>query len=327
MLSRLARGLYSLGRVVERAQHVARILEVNHKMSLERSSHDDPEVWSAISQSFDCEIPAPDERALYGVLVLSPEHPYSVLRCISEARDEGRSMREQISEEMWIHLNRTHLEFQSMTYEKVIVIGRSEFNRRVEVFADALHGLADDTMIRDESWAFLRLGKFTERVRMVCRILEIKRKSVSADLDGGPVDVHQWQALLRSLSGYEPYRRAYDARVLPSRVLEFVIQRSDFPRSLVCSLLDIQKALAIVSEGGERQADLEIRVMQMMDEIRSIDTSLIVQVGSFETELRRVEKSCAAIEEAIELAYFTSLRPSSSVPIVVSPGAGLVSQQ
>ena len=326
MLSRLARGLYSLGRVVERSQHVARILEVNHKMSLERSSSDDGEIWSAISESFDCELTAPDERSLYGELVLSADHPYSVLRCISEARDEGRSMREQISEEMWIHLNRTHLELQSVTYERVIVIGRSEFNRRVEVFADALHGLADDTMIRDDSWAFLRLGKFTERARMVCRILEIKRKSVSSDLDGGPVDVHQWQALLRSLSGYEPYRRAYDARVVPPRVLEFVLQRSDFPRSLFCALLDIQKALAIVSSGSERQAELDLHLVQLMDEIKSIDTSLIATAGLFEIELGKLEESCSDIEDAIELAYFTSLRPSS-VPILVSPGAGLVSQQ
>ena len=326
MLSRLARGLYSLGRVVERSQHVARILEVNHKMSLERSSNDDGEIWSAISESFDCGLRAPDERSLYTALVLSPEHPYSVLRCISEARDEGRSMREQISEEMWIHLNRTHLELQSLTYERVIVIGRSEFNRRIEVFSDALHGLADDTMIRDDSWAFLRLGKFMERARMVCRILEIKLKSVSSDLDGGPVDVHQWQALLRSLSGYEPYRRAYDARVMPSRVLEFVLQRPDFPRSLFCALLDIQNALAIVSSGSERQSELDLKVVQLMEDIKSIDSSVISTTGLFERELEKLEESCSVIDEFVDLAYFTSLRPSS-VPILVSPGAGLVSQQ
>ena len=161
---------------------------------------------------------------------------------------------------------------------------------------------------------------------MVCRILEIKLKSVSSDLDGGPVDVHQWQALLRSLSGYEPYRRAYDARVMPSRVLEFVLQRPDFPRSLFCALLDIQNALAIVSSGSERQSELDLKVVQLMEDIKSIDSSVISTTGLFERELEKLEESCSVIDEFVDLAYFTSLRPSS-VPILVSPGAGLVSQQ
>ena len=326
MLSRLARGLYDLGRVVERAQHVARILEVNHKMSLERTASDEGEIWSAISDSFSCHLAAPDERGLYATLICSPDHPYSVLRCVAEARDEGRSMREQISEEMWPHLNRTHLELQSMTYERVMVIGRSEFNRRIEIFADALHGLADDTMIRDESWAFLRLGKLIERALMVCRILDIKRKSVASHSDGRPVDVYQWQALLRSLSGYEPYRRAYDARVVPQRVLEFVLQNPDFPRSLTCTLSDIQTTLSFISSSSERQANLGLTVIELIEELQSIDAQLIVALGSLEQEVNALERACSEIEKAVEIAYFTSLRPSS-VPIVISPGAGLVPQQ
>ncbi|MEM9175263.1 MAG: alpha-E domain-containing protein, partial [Myxococcota bacterium] len=318
--------LYELGRSVERAHHVIRILEVNHKMNLERSARNDHEICAAISESFGCGLDAPDERSLYGALVLSPTHPCSVRFCVSEARDQGRAMREHISEEIWLHLNRTHLEFQRLTFDEILGIGRSEFNRRVEVFADALHGLADDTMIRGDSWGFLRLGKLVERASMVCRILEIKRKSISSDLDGGPVDVHQWQALLRSVAGYEPYRRAYDARVVPARVLEFVLQRPDFPRSLVCTLNEIRGALAVVGTGSAMQARLDQSVSALTETLNALDPEEILRDGAFEGELRSLGRACQEIDASIELAYFTSLRPAAS-PITVTPGAGLVPQQ
>ena len=326
MLSRIARGLYDLGRAVERAQHVVRILEVNHKMNLERTSQDDREIWGAISDSFGCGLEMPEERGLYEVLVLSRTHVYSVARCIAEARDEGRAMRDHISEEMWLHLNRAHLDFKGLTFERIMARGRSEFNREIEVFADALHGLADDTMIRGEAWAFLRIGKFVERSLMVCRILEIKRKSISAGLDGGPVDVHQWQVLLRSLSGYEPYRRAYDARIAPERVLEFVLQRPDFPRSLSCTLIEMSRALEMVSSAHPLQARLDRHVARMIEGLRTAPIEEMIELGAFEKHLRLIEQACGEIADSIDLAYFTSLRPTAT-PISVSPGAGLVPQQ
>lgn len=325
MLSRIARGLYDLGRAVERAQHVVRILEVNHKMNLERAAQDEYEVWSAISEAFDCELDYPDERSLYGLLVLSETHPYSVRRCIADARDEGRAMREHISEEMWLHLNRTHLELSNLDFDAILAIGRSEFNRRIEIFADALYGLADDTMIRGESWSFLHIGKLAERATMICRILEIKRKSIVKEFEGEPVDVHQWQALLRCLSGYEPYRRAYDARIVPARVLEFVLQRPDFPRSLTCTLSDMRRAIQVVSGNNALQMQLDRSVGQLLEALRLTDPHELVASGSFESERRNLDRRCLEIMEAMDLAYFTSLRPASN-PIMAAPGAGLVPQ-
>jgi uncharacterized alpha-E superfamily protein len=327
MLSRIARSLYELGRHVERAQHVVRILEVNHKMNLERASADESNVWTAISESFECGLDQADEAALYGALVLSRDHPYSVLRCIAEARDHGRAMRDHISEEMWVHLNRTHLELAPLDFARILRIGRSEFNRRIEVFGNALFGLADDTLIRGESWAFLRIGKLAERAEMICRILEIKRKSLvlSPEAEGAPLDVHQWQALLRSLSGYEPYRRAYDARIVPERVLEFVTRRPDFPRSLACTLTDLHHTLRSLPGASALQLDLQHGVARLVEDLQLLDAFELVRAGSFEGELRRLEQRCAALGDGLDLAYFTSHRPAST-PIAAPPGAGLVPQ-
>ena len=217
MLSRIARGLYDVGGAIERAQDVTRILEVNHKMNLERAALEEASVWTAVSEAFECGLENPSEADLYRELVISTTHPYSVRHCIEGARSEARAMRDHISEEMWLHLNRSHLDLASLSFERILQIGRSEFNRRIELFANAFHGFADTTMIRGEAWYFLGIGRLAERASMLCRILEIKRKSLALapEHEGAPIDFHQWQALLRSLSGYEPYRRAYDARIQP----------------------------------------------------------------------------------------------------------------
>jgi uncharacterized alpha-E superfamily protein len=328
MLSRIAKGIYDLGRQVERAQHVARVLEVNHKMNLERVSADETDVWTAISESFHCDLDQPTEARLYEELILSTSHPYSVRGCVERARDQGRAMRDHISEEMWLHLNRTHLELADLRFEEILRSGRSEFNARIEVFTDAFYGMADDTMIRGQAWAFLRAGRFLERALMICRILEIKRKTLSLapESEGAPLDVHQWQALLRSLSGYEPYRRAYDARILPERVLEFVLKRPDFPRSLTCSVLELRSALDLVGESGGSHLRLSGELDRMLEELRSIDTTDVARSGSFEPELRRLDRYCRGLVKSLDLAYLTSLRPVAN-PITAAPGAELVPQQ
>jgi uncharacterized alpha-E superfamily protein len=326
MLSRIALGLYGLGRSVERVQNVTRILEVNHKMHLQRSDGPGGRVWEAIAQSFLCPVEHYTERALYDALVHSETHPYSVRRCLREARDEGRTMREHISDEMWIHLNLHFLEFRDVSFDSVLEIGRSEFNRRIEVFCDALFGLADDTMIRGEAWAFLRLGKQMERALMICRILDIKRKSISSDADGAPADVHHWQALLRSLSGYAPYRRVYDARVLPYQVLEFVLKREDFPRSLAHALREMRDTIDLLGAQNPLVSRVVALLGELRDDLRLRDIDRTIHPEAFGRELAYLNEACHEIADGIELAYFTSLRPAS-VLIRVAPNAPLNSQQ
>ena len=308
MLSRVANGLFDLSQSVERAQHVAQIIEVNHKMNLEREAHDDAEVWRAISDAFDGAMTHPGERDIYESLALSDDHPYSVRQCVSRARFEGRAMREHISEEMWLHLNHTHLSFDSLTFDLIVGIGRSEFNRRVTIFADAFSGLSDDTMIRGEAWAFLRIGKLMERATMICRILKIKENLMVLEQGGAPIDTHQWQALLRSLSGYEPYRRVYDARIIPARVLEFVLKQKDFPRSLTGCLEDMRNAIAVVSARYELLSDLELLIAQLLLKLRLVQTKSLLEEGAFSVFLGEISDCCDDMEKAADRAFFATLR-------------------
>ncbi len=328
MLSRIARGLYGIGRDVERAQNVIRILEVNHKMNLERDPEDELNIWLAISEAFGSQVDPPSEFALYQELVLDFEHAYSVRRCIRSARDGGRAMRDYISEEMWLHLNGVFLSLTDLSFEQILAEGRSEFNRRIETFCDAFHGLADDTMIQGSAWRFLRIGKFLERALMICRILEIKRKvlALAPQEEGRPIDVHQWQALLRSLSGYEPYRRAYDARIKPARVMEFVLQRSDFPRSLAHSILQIRQALGTLASENAAQLELCATAELFLEQLKVLDAREVLRSGSLEAYVSVLHKRCSEIAQSLERSFFVSSRPASPA-IVPAPHAGLVPQQ
>jgi uncharacterized alpha-E superfamily protein len=328
MLSRIARGLCQMGRDIERAQNIIRILEVNHKMHLEREPLRSANVWVAIADAFQVETPSPSEQSLYAELVLSESHPFSVRRCITSARSQARSMRDHISEEMWLHLNRYYLDFSEIAFGDIVRKGRSEFNREVETFCDAFHGLSDNTMVRGPAWYFLRIGKFLERAQMCCRILDVKRKALglAPQEEGRPLDVHQWQTLLRSLSGYEPYRRVYDARIQPDRVLEFALKRSDFPRSLLHCLLQLAEALRFVASPNRAHADLLQRVEGMAVELRQLDTVNLLAEGYLESYVRLMIRRADDLSRAVEDAYFSSLRPAP-VPVRAVAGASLVPQQ
>jgi uncharacterized alpha-E superfamily protein len=213
-------------------------------------------------------------------------------------------MRDHVSEEMWLHLNANYHALADLKFESILRLGRSEFNRRIETFCDAFHGLADDTMIRGDSWHFLRLGKFVERAGMVCRILEIKRKAISLapHEQGRPVDFHQWQALLRSLSGYE------------------------FPRSLAHAVLELGRSLQVVASDNPAQHALERSVRDLREELAGLDVPELIGTGSFESTVQLLHRRCAQIEGDLEQSFFSSLRPTPP-PIRALPGAALVPQQ
>jgi uncharacterized alpha-E superfamily protein len=268
-----------MGCYVERAQNVIRILEVNHKMHLERGTADLPGTWGPIADAFHLDIAEPHEPEVYAALVLSSSHPYSVRRCIAAAREEGRTLRERISEEMWDELNRYHHAIAGLGFDEIRRKGRSVFNREVESFCAAFQGLADETMIHGPEHTFLRLGRYVERAQLLCRILEIKRKTltVSPRAPGHPLDNHQWKVLLRSLSGYEPYRRQFDACIVPSRVLAFALCNPRFPRSLAFC-------------------------------VGQVDTSTVMVAPGLEVELQVLNRLCTRLDQEIDAAYFRSFR-------------------
>jgi uncharacterized alpha-E superfamily protein len=172
-------------------------------------------------------------------------------------------------------------------------------------------------MIHGPEWHFLRLGKFLERAAMLCKILEVKHKTLELhpEQEGRPIDFHQWQGMLRSVSAYEPYRRVYDARIVPSRVLDLVLNHPQFPQSFHHCLLRIEESLAAVTSDAWIQRDLLSEVQRAREQVAAQPGSALLH-GGLESHVRELSRRCGAIAGGIEAAFFRVRRraPRESAP-------------
>lgn len=314
MLSRIARGMYELGRRIESAENVTRILDVNYRMSLELDYFSDLDVWSpmlAITGSrakFDELYDELNEENVYDFLLLCEDNPNSVIVSLRLAREYARTMRERISEEMWEHLNRMHLEMQSLTLSEVQHKGSYYFNQRIQSFCNAFHGFADNTMVHGEAWQFLRLGRNLERAAMTGRILGIKYHMLLPDPAevGRPLDLHQWQALLRSVSGYEAYRRLYRARIAPEKVVNLILFDPRFPRSLRFCISHVRDGLRGIGAHTDGQRSLFALVANFLEELQEGHGSQVLEEG-LQSHIEYIEQRCSQIHQKLIESYLDPL--------------------
>ena len=167
-------------------------------------------------------------------MILDARNPSSIFCCLRAARESARSVRGAITSEMYEDLNSAWLEMRGQDYERIEASGVSEFLDWVKMRSHLFRGVTFGTMLRDEAYHFIRLGTHIERADNTARILDVKYHTLlpsAADV-GGAVDYYQWGALLRSVSGFESYRKIYSDVITPRRVAELLILRDDMPRSL-----------------------------------------------------------------------------------------------
>ena len=312
MLSRIARNIYVLGQQIERAENIARILDVNRRMSLEQGYFSELDVWSpmlAITRSRKAFRKAKfnevTEQNVMEFLISDPSNPFSIKTCLNQAREMARTVRERISEEMWLYLNKMYQDTQKAGNTDNHV----EFLVNVRQFCSAFHGLVDNTMSHGESWNFLRLGIGLERARMTTRILEIKYHLLlpNADEIGKPLDYHQWQALLRSVSGYEAYRRQYRARINPTMVLRLLNLDPRFPRSVHFSIEQVAKALRGIGTVNQTQYKLLRETEYFLDDLRGGAAEEDMLSMELKEYLESIEKRCDTIGKMINESFFNSV--------------------
>jgi uncharacterized alpha-E superfamily protein len=311
MLSRIGRNIYELGQQIERAENIARILDVNRRMSLEQDYFSELDVWSpmlAITRSreaFDAIHPEPTEEYVMAFLIADISQPYSIASCLNHAREMARTVRERISEEMWLYLNKMYLASQ----RPGITDAPDVFLGRVRQFCSAFHGLVDNTMTHGLSWNFMRLGVGLERAQMTTRILEIKYHLLLPSLDevGKPLDYHQWQSLLRSVSGYEAYRRQYQARIDPAMVLRLLNLDPRFPRSVHFSIRQVVDALKGIGAVNRTQYTLLRETEYFLDDLRGGAALEQMKTMVLKDYLESVQQRCDRIAKMIDESYFNSI--------------------
>jgi len=101
MLSRVADGLYWMSRYLERAEHSARLVDVELQLWLDQSPDAGAGRWRFLLDALSAGRKRPGGSDQFGgQLVFSREHPSSIVSCISAARENLRQGREQCSSEM-----------------------------------------------------------------------------------------------------------------------------------------------------------------------------------------------------------------------------------
>jgi len=335
MLSRVAYSMYQLGQHIERAENVTRILDVNYRMGFEVEYFSELDVWLpilAITRSrdlFESIYVEVNEENIYDFLLLSEKNPDSVLSRLHAAREAARSMREHISEEMWDHLNQSHLELTNININQVTNVGSYAFKQRIQTICNTFHGLAAHTMVHGKAWKFLHIGIFLERALMSSRILEIKYHIVLPDLEevGRPLDIHQWQALLRSVSGYEAYRRMYKAKIVPAKVINLILFNPDFPRSMHFCMEQVTRHLQSLGESNPGQHHVYTQAESFLNELRNETNGETIVREGLQQHLHKMQQQCLDLQQQIIANYFDLLVVMDEQGRELSLGSQMQQQQ
>ena len=281
MLSRVADSIYWLNRYVERAENVARYIDVNLNLILD-SPTGVAEQWEPLvritgdTDIFQERYGKASAENVIQFLAFDSEYPNSILSCLQSARENARSIREIISSEMWEQVNDSYLMVKEAAKEQVLS-ALHEFFTQIKLSSHLFAGITDATMTHNEGWHFGRMGRFLERADKTTRILDVKYFILLPSVTdiGSPLDEIQWMALLKSASAYEMYRKSKQHRIIPNRVVEFLILDREFPRSIHFCLSQVAESLyrvtgtptgtcnhAVERSLGRLRAELEYTTME-----------------------------------------------------------------
>jgi uncharacterized alpha-E superfamily protein len=249
MLSRVADSIYWLNRYIERAENVARFVDVNLNLMLDLPAGMMTQQWEPLVMTtgdlplFKERYGAPTAENVIRFLTFDADYPNSILSCVCIARENARSIREIISSEMWEEVNSFYYMVKDAA-QKQLQTTLPSFFTQVKLSSHRFAGVMDSTMTHNEGWHFGHIGRLLERADKTTRILDVKYFFLlpSAEWVGTPLDQIQWIALLKSASAYEMYRKC-EHRITPSNVAEFLILNRQFPRAIAFCLDRMQRSL------------------------------------------------------------------------------------
>lgn len=268
MLSRTADHLFWMSRYIERAENLARLLDVTWQMSLVPQAVETAnQNWNAIialnslEETFAAKYATVNAENVLRFMVSDTDNYASIHSCLRLARENAHAVRGTITTEMWETLNSTWLEAREKTFEQLYNAGIADFFEWVKMRSSLSRGTTLGTLLQDESFHFIRLGTLLERADNTARILDVKYHVLRPHgEEEGATDFYQWGALLRSVSAFEVYRKAYRDVITPERVAELLILRDDMPRSLHFCMNGVVKNLELIanslSDETQRQAGL-----------------------------------------------------------------------
>lgn len=327
MLSRVADSIYWMSRNVERAENLARFVDVTMHLMLDLPDDSQPQWEPLVSTTGDLKY----FRERYGeatlanvvrFLTFDPEYGNSVLSCLQVARENARSVREAIASEMWEHLNSFYFMVMDAAINQDVVTSPQEFFQEVKMACHLFNGITDATLSHGEGWQFARLGRLLERADKTSRILDVKYYILLPKVQdvGTPYDDLQWSAVLRSVSGFEMFRKRHHG-ITPERVVGFLVLDRQFPRAIMHCIDGANEALHAIS--GSPQGTFWNPAERLLGRLRSelayahiheiISGGLHEFVDDLQTKMNDIG---AAVHQT-----FIAIRPDEPAAAFSSPAA------
>ncbi|MGZ5504187.1 MAG: alpha-E domain-containing protein [Chthoniobacterales bacterium] len=304
-----------MSRYIERAENNARIADVNLSIMLDLASQPefDPRqqgnpIISSLEENeyFASLYETPDARAALHFVTLQEQTPNSIYSCLTQARENARTTREQITSEMWEQLNRLYLFVCGERAKELLRSSPYEFFKQIVSGSHLFIGITRATMTHGEGWHFMHLGRVVERADCSSRILDVKYHLLlpSGERVGGNVDTIQWMSVLKSCSALEAYRKIYVDQVAPWKVAEFIIMHPNFPRSIRYCVDSLDDALHAISGSDlARYANEAERLSgRLRYDLHYITIGEIFKIGLHEY-LESIQKRLNEINNATYDAY------------------------
>ncbi len=291
MLSRTAANLYWIARYVERAENIARLLDVGMRMatmpqppSASISEWHSTIIASGCKESFYSEHEQPTAETVIYHLTRDPKNPSSIFSCLETARNNARMVRTGLSTSMWEAINTTWIELNNL--------GEADFSpERIGRFLDWVKersllfcGAIGNTMLRSDAFWFSRLGTSIERADNTSRIIDVKFHVLLPEYEqvGGSMDFYQWSSILQSVSALRAYHWVYRDKVKPWLVAELLILRMEMPRSLAYCYSDVTRQLENLANAYGARGECHRLAGQIDSNLRYSKIDNILQRGLHE---------------------------------------------
>mgnify|MGYP000082136681 CR=1 FL=1 len=319
LLSRYAEAIYWMARYVERAENLARILDVNETFSRDSRGWQN---WQSILQinrdeeRFLAEHEEATAEAVIYFYTLDQRNVTSIISAVNQARGNARTLRPLISTEMWIQLNIFSNTLKSIAREDLSEPRLARFCNQVKEACQTHTGITEGTFYRDEGWFFYQIGRSLERADQTTRLLDVKYHLLlpTTATVGSPLDVSHWNAVLRSAAGYHAFRRVHPSGMTSADVAGFLLFNSRFPRSVRACVHDISNRLSqlrssyrLIGGAGALEELDELRTV--LDDIR---IEQVIAKGLHEF-IDWIQLKLINIHAELGTAYFGHLAPAEDV--------------
>ncbi len=316
LLSRVADSVYWMGRYIERAENVARFVDVNLHLMLGGADSDISQQWQPIietsgdSAKFEKRYGEATREKAIEFLTFDAENPNSILSCLRAARENARTVRDTISSEMWEQANKMYLMIMDEGARDRAAHSAHDLFAAIKLGSHLFQGITDSTMSHNEAWNFIRLGRMLERADKTSRMIDVKYFLLLPKVEdvGTSIDDVQWSAVLRSVSAFEMYRKRF-GRIQPDRIAEFLLLDGEFPRSVRHCLVESGVALHAVTGTplGGFSNPAEQHLGQLRAELNYASVADIIAGGLHEF-LDALQTKLNLIDECVYSTFF-AMRP------------------